>query len=147
MKGGDRYERDLVNALDATGEFVAMRCPTSGSSTDRNLPDVVALRPTGDMAIEVKTTKATTAYAGGDEVAGLEAFADRAGALPVIAAKFKRPGKRTPFYLVEPAACRVTDAGNHGVPEADAADRARFAVWAATDTKPAEFERRPGDPS
>lgn len=141
---GDQYERDLVNALDACG-FVAMRAPSSGSATARDLPDVLALRPDyGDgmiherpvgypatyaLAVEVKATSATTAYADAGEVEALVEFAEDAGGIPFVGARFKRQGKRTPFYLVPPDECRMTDGGNYGVPESDAEDRAELVVW------------------
>ena len=156
-----RYERQLVNALDTHG-WAVLRAPSSGSSTERELPDVLALRRddtvarshgghAGDdtaatvraeaLAVEAKTTSSTTAYAKADEVAALRSFADRAGARPALAAKFKRPGgDRSPFYLVDPADCRMTDSGNYGVPESDAADRAFAVVYAATRTKSARVE-------
>lgn len=150
MTGAD-YERDLVRALDACG-FVAMRAPASGSATERALPDVLALqhRPVPGreqlarvLAVELKVTKATTAYAGGDEIDALEDFARDAGAVPIVAAKFKRPGSRSPFYLVPPADCRHTDGGNYGVPEADVDERAVGVLYPATAAKPADMEGSP----
>jgi len=38
---GDNYERELVNSLDAVG-IPSMRAPSSGSATERELPDVIA---------------------------------------------------------------------------------------------------------
>lgn len=37
---GDRYERELVNTLTTVG-MAALRAPSSGSATDRELPDVL----------------------------------------------------------------------------------------------------------
>ena len=46
---GDKYERELVNTLEAVG-IPAMRAPSSGSATERELPDVIA-----GMAIDQAT--------------------------------------------------------------------------------------------
>lgn len=90
---GSRRERQLVLALHDLG-WAAVRIPTSGSATDRDLPDVLALRdhprePFDSMAlaIEVKANKDQYASLDTDEVHALEAFASRAGpaCLPVVA--------------------------------------------------------------
>ena len=151
--GGDRYERELVNSLDACG-YVAMRAPSSGSATERELPDVLAMRPvpqvldvdgggietvgaTEALAIELKTTSSTTAYADESEVAALEQFAREAGARPLVAGRFKRTGYDRVHYLVPPERCRRTqgdDAGNYGVPEDDARERSALVVNATAET-------------
>lgn len=140
--GGSRYERELVNTLDACG-YVAMRAPSSGSATERELPDVLALRddeaarwfagrPVSEvLAIELKTTSRTTAYAEASEVEALREFAETAGARPLLAGRFKRNGHDRVHYLVPPEDCRMTDGGNYGVPESDAEDRAALVVNAS----------------
>lgn len=146
---GSRYERQLVNALTESG-YPAIRVPTSGSATDRSLPDVLAGKRTergfaGDTetlsetwAIELKTTSSTTAYVDELEVEQLGGFAYDFGAQPLIAARFKRPGgERARFYLVRPTDCRTTDGGQYGVPISDAGERAIAIVEPATDTEPA----------
>lgn len=139
---GARYERELVRSFAELGEYAVIRIPSSGSRTSRDLPDVLALRPEDSLAIEVKVTSQTTAYARGEEVDALEAFAERAGAEALIAAKFKRQGKRTPYYLVPPASCRMTDSGNYGVPESDADRRATYEMWPPSGTNPPRFDRQ-----
>jgi Holliday junction resolvase len=142
--GGARYERELVNALDACG-YVAMRAPSSGSATERELPDVLALRPvvgaggirSDVLAIEVKTTSRTTAYADESEIADLAAFAEQAGARALVGGRFKRQGYDRVHYLLPPEECRRTqgdDAGNYGVPADDAPERAALVVNATTET-------------
>jgi len=48
---GDRYERELVNAL-TTLNIPALRAPSSGSATDRNLPDILAGMKTDEQTIK-----------------------------------------------------------------------------------------------
>lgn len=140
-----RYERELVNALDECG-YVAMRAPSSGSATGRDLPDVLAGR--GDiydtpgpasfaLAIEHKSTSATTAYADEGEVEALVRFAEAFGAVPLVGARFKTQAAGKYHYLVEPSECRRTQGGgegNYGVPRSDASERASFVVNATGPT-------------
>lgn len=159
--GGARYERQLVNALGHESlpdeqRRVAMKAPASGSATERLLPDVLAGLRVGvagpspeylsmPWAIELKVTSDTTAYADESEVDDLVDFAERFGARPLLAAKFKRPGGvRSPFYLVRPEDCRRTPAGNYGIPESEVGWRAFARVFAPTDAEPARFD--PTDP-
>jgi len=160
--GDGRYERQLVNALTESG-MPAMRAPSSGAATDRDLPDVLAGKAyilsgsSGPIktlseayAIELKSGKATTLYIegeppGSDEWPGewqrLGAFAQAFGATPMVGAKFKRAGgTRSPIWLVPLANCRKTDSGNKGGPESDVEERAAMAVYPATETKPAKVE-------
>lgn len=157
----DASERRLVNALDACG-WTTVRAPSSGSATDRDLPDVLAMRsrevrrhdvdmaPTEDgglvwglsevVAIEEKERGGSNAYVGADEVEALERFAAEAGARALLAFKFKNPGVRAPHYLVEPEACRRTDTGKFAIAADEVSDLAVAEVWAATDAKDAEVE-------
>lgn len=137
---GARYERETVDRLDAAG-YAAIRIPSSGSRTDRDLPDVLAGRPVvypygphdrieiedrGDvqsdrfaadaLAIEVKSGQAPTLYADAAEVAALERFADRFGARAFLAARSTQRGTPTATFLVAPADARRTDEGNYGLP-------------------------------
>lgn len=158
--GDGTYERELVNAMTEAG-IPAMRAPSSGSATDRELPDVLAGQAvhisgtSGPLetysecwAIELKTGKSTTLYVDGEpadsddwpgEAGQLGAFAQAFGATPMVGAKFKRRGGgRTPIYLVPLENCRETDGGNLGVPESDAEERAEMLVYPATENKEAE---------
>jgi Holliday junction resolvase len=149
---GARIERQLVNTYTSLG-WGALRVPTSGSATDRDLPDVLTGRTLPDpdysygvdaaseaYAIEVKSTQGTTAYAGRDELKSLDRFASAFGAQPLVAAYFKQQGgERSRYYLVPPEELRMTD-NNAGVPEATATDRARFIVYPSTDTQQAALD-------
>lgn len=130
-----RYERELLNALDALG-WALMRAPSSGSATDRDLPDLLAGRPivTEDgalyaeaWAIEHKSGSATTLYVDEDEVEGLRSFGDAFGAMPLLAARPTTQATGREHYLVEPEHARRTDGGNYGLPVAELDARA-FAV-------------------
>jgi len=145
---GARYERQLVNTYTSLG-WGALRVPTSGSATDRDLPDVLTGHPHPDAtdvanseayAIEVKATSGTTAYTGRDELDALTRFASAFGAQPLIAAYFKQQGgSRSRYYLVPPGELRMTDQ-NAGVPEATATERARYIVYPSTDTQKAALD-------
>jgi Holliday junction resolvase len=145
---GARIERQLVNTYTSLG-WGALRVPTSGSATDRDLPDVLTGHPHPDAtdvatseayAIEVKATSDTTAYAGRDELNALNRFANKFGAQPLIAAYFKQQGgSRARYYLVPPGELRMTDQ-HGGVPEATATDRARFIAYPATETQNAALD-------
>ena len=86
---GDRRERELVNRLDERG-FAVMRAPSSGSATERELPDVLA--GDGDVfyAIEAKSSSGDPIYLDGTEVENLVYFARNFGAKPRIGARFDR---------------------------------------------------------
>lgn len=53
-----QYERELINALDAIG-IPAMRAPSSGSATNRDLPDVLAARSISAEDITKKIQETT----------------------------------------------------------------------------------------
>ena len=107
---GDRRERELVNLLDERG-FAVMRAPSSGSATERELPDVLA--GDGDVfyAIEAKSSSGDPIYLDGTEVENLVYFARNFGAKPRIAVRFDRE----PWYFFHPADCYTTDGGNYRV--------------------------------
>lgn len=82
---GSRRERQLVNALYDAG-WAAVRIPTSGAATDRELPDVFAMRghpsetwESMAIAVEVKANADEYAALNADEVHDLDAFVGRAG--------------------------------------------------------------------
>ena len=107
---GARLERELTNELDSLG-FAVIRVPSSGSATQRDLPDVIAGNGTDTYAIEVKASKAQPIYLDGGEVDSLEHFAERFGAKPLIGARFNRE----PWRFYEPNECHVTDGGMYRV--------------------------------
>jgi Holliday junction resolvase len=149
---GARYERQLVNTLTDLG-WGALRVPTSGSATSRDLPDVLTGRPHPDAtdvanseayAIEVKTTSGTTAYTKRDELNALTRFASAFGAQPLVAAYFKQQGgARSRYYLVPLEELRMTDQ-HGGVPEANATDRAHYIAYPSTPTQDPVLETDPG---
>jgi Holliday junction resolvase len=146
--GGAGKERGVVKAFYELG-FAVQRSPSSGSATERELPDITVLqRDEVDgvvraraMAIEHKATSDTTAYVDGQEVEELREYARRAGAQPYLGVKFKKSGVRRPHYLVKPKDARLTSGGNFGLPHADVRERAVYEVYESTEQKPAEFNR------
>ena len=131
---GTAYERELVQAFRAAG-WGALRLPSSGSATDRELPDVLAGEPfmlsndpsrraTSLWAIEAKSGKSTTLYVDEQEVEALRAYAGRWGARAFISGRFTTQGTSTAHYLLDPDDARITDGGRYGIPQADAAERA-----------------------
>lgn len=52
---GNRRECELVNQFEEAG-FAPMRAPASGSSTNRELPDVICGNGTYGYAIEAKSS-------------------------------------------------------------------------------------------
>jgi Holliday junction resolvase len=95
---GARRERELVNALYERG-WAVVRIPTPGAGTERELPDVWAMRDHPDapfesvaLAIEVKANADEYTALDADEVHDLTAFSTRAGptCLPVIATRPNR---------------------------------------------------------
>lgn len=109
---GDRYERRLVDFLDAAG-YAVMRAPSSGSATTRDLPDVLGLRLEDRVAIEQKYIGESDGhtYLDGEELEALERFADVADATPLVTARWR--GTKT-FYVYELPELRLeeTDGGN-----------------------------------
>lgn len=127
-----KYERELVNILTGLG-YGAMRCPSSGAGTDRDLPDVLAGEATVDeyghtisrcMAIEHKSGRDTTLYVEAGEVDALRRFSDAFGATPYLGARFTTQASETAHYLVRPDDARRTPEGNYGLPIDDVSDRA-----------------------
>ena len=123
---GDRRERELVNALDEAG-FAVMRAPASGSSTERDLPDVLAGDGETFYAIEAKSSAGNPIYLTGEEVEALLFFARNFGAKARIAVRFDRED----WYFFHPGDLYTTDAGSYRVKKetalADGTDFAEFA--------------------
>ena len=107
---GDRRERELVNRLDDAG-FAVMRAPASGSSTDRDLPDVLAGDGENFYAIEAKSSSGDPIYLDAEEVESLIFFARNFGANARIGARFDRED----WYFFHPADLHTTPAGNKRV--------------------------------
>lgn len=107
---GDRRERELVNRLDEAG-FAVMRAPASGSSTDRELPDVLAGDGEQFYAIEAKSSAGDPIYLDAEEVEALIFFARNFGANARIGVRFDRED----WYFFHPADLYTTPAGNKRV--------------------------------
>jgi Holliday junction resolvase len=107
---GDRRERELVNALDDAG-FAVMRAPSSGSATERELPDVLAGDGETFYAIEAKSSAGDPIYLTGEEIAALVYFSRNFGAKPRVGARFDRED----WYFFHPGDLHVTDGGNYRV--------------------------------
>ena len=135
-KKGSRYERELVNRFESCG-WGALRCPSSGGGTDRELPDILAGlaldAPSKDypisqaLAIELKSGKSTTLYVDKEEVYALQSFAESFGATPLLGARFTTQASSTDIYLVKPEDARMTPKA-YGLPISDIEDRAYMRV-------------------
>ena len=135
-KKGSRYERELVNRFESCG-WGALRCPSSGGATDRELPDILAGLaldgPSKDypisraLAIELKSGKSTTLYVDKEEVKALKSFAESFGATPLLGARFTTQASSTDIYLVSPEDARMTPKA-YGLPISDIKDRAYMRV-------------------
>lgn len=89
--------------------FAVVRAPASGSRTRLDRPDIVAGRRGLHLALEVKSTIKETLYIEHESIAQLVRFAERFGAEPLIAVKFKRRGKG--WILLEPQNLTQTKKG------------------------------------
>lgn len=132
MPDGSATERELVRLLEDDHGWAALRAGASGAATDRNRPDVLALRrrpspaplakhatsDTEAAAIEVKKAPLGTPHLDGAEVAALREFARRAGATAYVVV---RPDLRRhdQWHVFETAALHRTDGGNYSVRQAD----------------------------
>lgn len=85
---GDKRERELVNLLDSEG-WAVMRAPSSGSATERDLPDLLAGNRERFYAIEVKAaSRENPIYVGEEEIESLRYFADAFGAKARLGIRF-----------------------------------------------------------
>lgn len=138
-----QYEGELVRALCDAG-WATMRAPTSGSATDRDLPDIIALNAERDAAwaIEHKSGSGTTLYVDADEVEQLRRYAAAAGAIPLLCARFTTQATPTTHFLLPPADARQTDGGNYGLPASDIHERASALVRPETTVQDPEVDIR-----
>ena len=107
---GDRRERELVNRLDESG-FAVMRAPSSGSATERELPDVLAGDGETFYAIEAKSSSGDPIYLTGEEIEALVYFSRNFGAKPRVGVRFDRED----WYFFHPGDLHETDGGNYRV--------------------------------
>lgn len=109
-KKGSRRERELVNSLDGEG-FAVMRAPASGSSTDREQPDVQAGNLKAIYAIEGKSSADDTIYIDGEEVEKLLVYSTSMGARIRLGVRFDRED----WYFLHPAEADFTRGGNYKI--------------------------------
>ena len=145
---GSKYERELVLRLRDAG-YGALRLPSSGSATERELPDVLAGGPmhlpghaiAGDdyadedwhtfsrlKAIELKAAKADIIYLDAAEIDALRSFANTWGATAYIGIRSTQQATPTATYLVPPDDARRTDAGRYAVDVDGVGERAAVVV-------------------
>lgn len=105
---GFREERELVNRLERLG-FAVLRAPASGARTKLDRPDILAGRRGYCIAVEVKTTKGKVLYVRAESLEQLVRFADRFGAEPYLAVKFKKSGYD--WLLLKPEQVKRTGKG------------------------------------
>lgn len=126
---GDRRERELVNFLHNDG-WAVMRAPASGSSTDRDLPDILFGNGDRFIATETKASNGDPIYIPAGEVEALLYFARNFGAEARISVKFDlkhddpahgedRPG----FWFLNPQHCYTTDGGQYRIKKEAAHER------------------------
>lgn len=115
---GDRRERELVDLLDEKG-FAVIRAPSSGSGTDRDLPDVLAGNGSQFYAFEVKASKDSHVYLKGEEINSLIYFARNFGARARLGIRFDHEK----WYFFHPHDVYTTDSGNYRVKRETAIER------------------------
>lgn len=114
MVDGGAKERELVREVDGTEGWVAMRAPSSGSATQRDLPDVLAGRGGRSLAIELKASGGRPVYIEQHEVEALERFAQAFGSEAWVALRWSsRSLQDATFYLTRPQEMYRTDAGSY----------------------------------
>jgi Holliday junction resolvase len=84
---GARRERELLSEISEYG-YVGLRAPSSGSTTDRELPDVLAGKEGTSIAIEVKTSSKDVIYVDKTEIEDLQMFSEAFGAEYYLGVKF-----------------------------------------------------------
>ncbi len=84
---GARRERELLSILNENG-YVGLRAPSSGSTTQRELPDVIAGKDGISLAIEVKASSKDKIYVDKTEIDDLKTFSDAFGSEYYLAVKF-----------------------------------------------------------
>jgi len=104
---GDRRERELARMLSDDGCF-PMRAPASGSSTERDLPDVHVGQNGFSVAIEAKSSSGDPIYIGEEELEALDSFAFAFGSIPLVGVRFDRED----WYFFLPEDLYRTHSGN-----------------------------------
>jgi Holliday junction resolvase len=120
---GTRAEVELARLLWERG-YAVVRGPSSGGGVRRRFqPDIVAMKNGVILVIEVKTARrpGDPVYVESHKVLGLEEFARRAGARPLIGVRVK--GGEWRFH--ELSSLKVTRGGNFKVERASSGMRLR----------------------
>jgi len=84
---GAKGEREVLDLFDGWG-FVGLRAPSSGSTTERELPDVLIGNNGYVLAIEVKRPGGDYLYLEEEEVEDLMYFSEMFGAEHYIGVRF-----------------------------------------------------------
>jgi Holliday junction resolvase len=84
---GARRERELLSELNKNG-YVGLRAPSSGSTTQRELPDIIAGKDGFCLAIEVKASSKDKIYVDKTEIEDLKIFSEAFGSEYYLAVKF-----------------------------------------------------------
>lgn len=114
MVDGDAKERELVREIEGTDGWVAMRAPSSGSATDRDLPDVLAGSDGRTLVVELKSSSGDPVYVPEAEVQALQRFAQAFGGEAWLACRWSsRSLQDGTFYFSRPQALYRTDAGTY----------------------------------
>ncbi|AGM11831.1 Holliday junction resolvase [Haloarcula californiae tailed virus 2] len=114
MVDGDAKERELVREIEGTNGWVAMRAPSSGSATDRDLPDVLAGHRGRTLVVELKSSGGDPIYIDQEEVQALQRFARAFGGQALLACRWSsRSLQDSTFYFSEPERLYRTDAGTY----------------------------------
>ncbi|QLG62812.1 Holliday junction resolvase Hjc [Halorarum salinum] len=120
MGKGEHYERELMDRLKAEG-FAYTRTPGSGGKTTEARPDIVAGHRHLDVTIatEAKFRSGGSCPYKSEEILGLESWALKFGATPLLAARFSRD---TTWYFLPPSQANETPSGNRSIRKADRDD-------------------------
>lgn len=84
---GARGERELLSVFSEY-DFVGLRAPSSGSTTQRELPDILVGDGSCVLAVEAKRSGGDYQYIDKYEIDDLYYFAEAFGAEPYIAVRF-----------------------------------------------------------
>jgi len=114
MVDGDAKERELVREIEGTNGWVAMRAPSSGSATARDLPDVLAGYRGRTLVVELKSSGGDPVYIPEEEVQALQRFARAFGGEAMLACRWSsRSLQDSTFYFSTPERLYRTDTGTY----------------------------------
>lgn len=112
---GARYERELINIFDDAG-YAALRVPSSGSATERELPDLHVGNGEHTLAIEAKYCSGDRVYLKPEKINGLCWFSDRYNSVPLVAGRWSQD---TTWYFERPSELHMTDNGKYRIKRSD----------------------------